>query len=61
MDHILFCIVLYLVFIFLFFREMRLDYKRYFEANRLVDEHIIRDVEQFLNKIKQTEGESLEV
>ena len=60
MSHILFCIVLYLVFIFLFFREMQLDRKRYLEADRLGDEHILREVERFLEKMKQTEGVSLE-
>ncbi len=60
MNHILFCIVLYLVFIFLFFREMRLDHKRYLEADRLGDEHILREVERFLEKMKQSEGISLE-
>jgi hypothetical protein len=60
MNHILFCIVLYLVFIFLFFREMRLDHKRYLEADRLGDEHILREIERFLEKMKQTEGISLE-
>ena len=55
MSHILFCIVLYLVFIFLFFREMQLDRKRYLEADRLGDEHILREVERFLEKMKQTE------
>lgn len=51
MNHILFCIVLYLVFIFLFVREMRLDHKRYLEADRLGDEHILREVERFLKKV----------
>ena len=60
MSHILFCIVLYLVFIFLFFREMQLDHQRYLEADRLGDEHILREVERFLEKMKQTEGVSLE-
>lgn len=60
MNHILFSVVLYLVFIFLFFREMRLDYKRYLEADRLGDEHILKEVERFLDKMKQTEGVSLE-
>ena len=60
MIHILFCIVLYLVFIFLFFRETQLDRKRYLEADRLGDEHILREVERFLEKMKQTEGVSLE-
>ena len=60
MSHILFSIALYLVFIFLFFREMELDRKRYLEVDRLGDEHILREVERFLEKMKQTEGISLE-
>lgn len=60
MSHILFSIALYLVFIFLFFREMYLDHKRYLEADRLCDEHILREVERFLEKMKQTEGVSVE-
>lgn len=60
MSHILFCIALYLVFIFLFFREMQLDHQRYLEADRLGDEHILREVEQFLEKMKKTEEVSLE-
>lgn len=60
MSHIIFCIVLYLVFIFLFFREMQLDHQRYLEADRLGDEHVLREVERFLEKMKQTEGVSLE-
>ena len=55
MSHILFSIALYLVFIFLFFREMELDRKRYLEADRLGDEHILREVDRFLEKMKQTE------
>jgi hypothetical protein len=55
MSHILFSIALYLVFIFLFFREMELDRKRYLEVDRLGDEHILREVERFLEKMKQTE------
>lgn len=51
---------MYLVFVFLFFREVQLDHKRYSEADRLGDEHILREVEQFLEKMKQTEGVSLE-
>ena len=60
MIAILFTFVLYLLFIFLFFREIRLDHKRYLEADRLGDEHILREVERFLEKMKQTEGVSLE-
>lgn len=60
MSHILFSIALYLVFIFLFFREMQLDRKRYLEADRLGDEHILREVERFLEKMKQTERISLD-
>lgn len=50
MNHILFTVALYFVFIFLFFREMHLDRKRYLEADRLGDEHILREVERFLKE-----------
>lgn len=50
MNHILFTVALYLVFIFLFFREMYLDHQRYLEADRLSDEHILREVERFLKE-----------
>jgi hypothetical protein len=38
------------VFVFLFFREIRLDHKRFLEENRLADEHILREVEKFLKE-----------
>ncbi|NMH24245.1 hypothetical protein [Flavobacterium solisilvae] len=50
MNQILFSIALYLVFIFLFFREMKLDHKRYLEADRLGDEHILREIDLFLKE-----------
>ena len=39
---------------------MQLDRKRFLEADRMGDEHILREVERFLEKMKQTEGVSLE-
>lgn len=51
MITILSTFVLYLVFIFLFFREMELEHRRYLEADRLGDEHILREVERFLEKV----------
>lgn len=36
------------LFVFLFFREMKLDTERFFEEHRLADEHVLREVEQFL-------------
>lgn len=52
----LFYIVLYVLLVFLFVREIKHDRKRYLEADRLADEHILRDVERFLNKMKHREG-----
>lgn len=34
--------------VFLFFREIKLDRKRFLEEHRLADEHILREVERFL-------------
>jgi hypothetical protein len=60
MIAILFTFIQYLLFVFLFFREAQLEHKRYLEADRLGDEPILREVERFLEKMKQTEGVSLE-
>lgn len=35
------------LFIFLFFREVWKDRKRYIEEDRLGDEHIIREIQKF--------------
>ncbi|WP_284653173.1 hypothetical protein [Flavobacterium terrisoli] len=46
------------VFIFLFFREVKLDHKRYLEAERLADEHILREVERFLKEQHDYESQN---
>ena len=50
MISIFFEISLFILFIFLFFREVRLDHQRFLEADRLADEHILKEVEKFLNE-----------
>lgn len=50
MIAILVCILLLLVFVFLFCREVKLDHQRYLEADRLGDEHILREIEKFLKE-----------
>lgn len=56
MMYYIFMLFLYFLFVFLFVREIRLDHKRHLEAERMADEHILREVERFLKKMKQTEG-----
>ena len=46
-------ILLFGLFVFLFFREIRLDYQRFLKADRLADEHILREVEKFVKEMKQ--------
>lgn len=43
-------ILLFGIFVFLFYREIRLDCKRFLEADRLADEHILKEVERFLKE-----------
>ena len=43
-------IFLFILFVFLFFREVRLDYKKRMEADRLGDEHVLKEVERFLKE-----------
>ena len=50
MMPVLFDIFLFILFVFLFFREIKLDHKRFLEADRLADEHILREVEKFLKE-----------
>ncbi len=45
-------IFLFVLCVFLFFREIKLDHKRFVEAERLADEHILREVEKFLRANK---------
>lgn len=54
MYPILSLILLLLLFVFLFFREVKLDHIRYLEADRLGDEHILREINQFLKDKKVT-------
>lgn len=44
-------VLLFVLFIYLFFREIKLERKRFLEADRLGDEHILREVERFLKKV----------
>lgn len=51
MNAILPSLVLFVLFIFLFFREIKLERKRFLEADRLGDEHILREVERFVKEM----------
>lgn len=51
MNAILPSVVLFVLFIFLFFREIKLERKRFLEADRLGDEHILREVERFVKEM----------
>lgn len=46
-------VLLFVLFVFLFYREIKLDYKRFLEADRLGDEHILREVERFVKEMNQ--------
>lgn len=56
MKPILFEIFFFMLFVYLFFREVRLDHKRFLEADRLGDEHILREVEKFVKEMNQKKG-----
>jgi hypothetical protein len=43
-------ILLLVFFVFLFVRETKLERKRFLEADRLADEHVLREVERFLKE-----------
>lgn len=47
MIAIFFDIFLFILFVFLFFREIKLDHKRSLKNDRLADEHILKEVERF--------------
>lgn len=51
MYSILPAIFLFVLCVFLFFREIKLDHKRFVEAEQLANEHILREVERFLKKV----------
>ena len=42
--------LLFTLNVFLFFREIKLDQKRFLEEHRLADEHVLREVEKFLKE-----------
>lgn len=48
-------VLVFVVFVFLFFREIKLDRKRFLEEHRLADKHILREVERFLQEVKGNE------
>ena len=50
MNSILPSIFLFVLCVFLFLREIKLDHKRFLEQHRLADEHILREVERFLKE-----------
>lgn len=52
-------ILLFFLFVFLFFREIRLEQARYREADRLGDEHIMREIEKFLREKRQYQKQEL--
>jgi hypothetical protein len=43
-------VALFVLFVFLFFREARLDRKRWAEEDKLGDEHIMREINKFLKE-----------
>ena len=43
-------IFVFVLTVFLFWREIRIDNKRYLEDDRLGDKHILREVERFLKE-----------
>ena len=45
----------FVLFVFLFLKEVKLDRKRFLEEHRLADEHILREVERFLQEVKGNE------
>jgi nitrogen fixation-related uncharacterized protein len=45
-------ILLFVLCIFLFFWEIKLDHKRFLEEHRLADEHILREVERFKKQME---------
>ena len=45
-------VIVFGVFVFLFFKEVKLDRKRFHEEHRLADEHILREVENFKRRME---------
>ncbi|UPT69935.1 MAG: hypothetical protein M0D53_12445 [Flavobacterium sp. JAD_PAG50586_2] len=46
-------VLVFVLFVFLFFREIKLDHQRFLEADRLADEHILREVERFVKEMNK--------
>ena len=59
MIPIFFEIALFILFVYLFFREVKLDRKRFLEAERLADEHVLREVERFKRVMGQLSDKSI--
>lgn len=47
------CIILFALSIYFFFREVRLDRKRFIETYRKGNEHVLKEVERFKQKIQE--------
>lgn len=45
-------VLLFVISVALFFREARLDRERFLENERLVDEHILKEVERFKKQME---------
>lgn len=43
-------VLMFLFFVFLFCRELRLDAARYLEQERLGDEHMLREMKKYLEE-----------
>lgn len=52
-------ILCFAVFVFLFLQEIKLDHKRFLEADRLADEHVLREVERFKRVMGQLSDKSI--
>lgn len=46
---------IFVLFVFLFYRETHIEYQRYLEEDRLGDEHLLREFERFLKEKKAIE------
>ncbi len=54
-------VLLFLFFIFLFIREVKLDCKRCFEEERLADEYVLREVEKFVKEQESKHWENVSI
>lgn len=41
----------FLLFVFLFFRQVKIDSKQFLKLDRQNDDHILREIEKFKNKM----------